>query len=105
MSQAAISTGVLGLLDSRDQTDTVEFYLDGDLNQMAIQKQFLEKNNLRVGINGGVPGLFSEEDFITALRLIWTNKVDGWWGQRYQTRYIRYGICSKEEFDQALHST
>lgn len=94
-----VHEGIVHLIHSIEKKDPVIFLLDGDLDQMSIQEGFLKSKGIRVGINGGRPGLFSEEDFKKSLKLIWQFKVKGWWN--YFQRYISYSICTKEEFEKA----
>jgi len=43
----------------------------------------------------------SEEEFKKALKLIWGFRTDGWW--HYEDQYIKYEICTKDEFWAALN--
>ena len=97
-----MNSGVASLLRfaARGDADEVKFLLDGDLGQMSTQKSYLKSKGLPVGQSGVYPGFRTEEDFKKALRLIWENRVEGWWG--YKTSYVMYGICTSEEFYKAL---
>lgn len=76
--------------------DRAIYTLTGDLCQMANQGNFLQKAGFRVGMIDVYPGLHTEDDFKAALKAIWDNGVDGWW--HYEKQYIKYGICTKEDF-------
>lgn len=80
---------------------SVRFLLDGDLSQMLRQEEFLSSRGMDVGHSDVYPGLYTEEDFKKALKLIWDNRVDGWWN--YKTEYINHAICTSELFDSALN--
>ena len=72
-----------------------DFFLDGDLCQMAIQKRFLSSRGVETQQNNVYPCL-RQSDVPMALKMIWDNKVEGWW--HYQEKYAELGICTKEEF-------
>jgi hypothetical protein len=98
----SISNGVIDLLGSANRAEApcvYTFYVSGDLNQMSIQKSFLINHAIDVGQRDVHPVL-KECDVLQALTLIYTNKVEGWW--HYQEQYIKYSICTKEEFHNAL---
>ena len=74
---------------------TYSFFLSGDLSQMATQRTFLNEHGVTTKQNNVYPCL-KECDVEIALKLIWENRVDGYW--HYEDRYIKHGICTKEEF-------
>ena len=94
--------GVMALIESATdkRNDGKLFTLEGDLSQMANQRDFLEKRGFRVGRIDCYPGLFTEEDYRKALTAIWENRVDGWW--HYDEDYVKYGICTMEQFNTRL---
>lgn len=76
-------------------SDMKRFYISGDLNQMAIQKRVLSQHGIQT-VQSDVYPTVSMEDLPKALQIIWKNKVEGWW--HYKDEYIKYSICSAEEF-------
>jgi len=76
-----------------------ELWLDGDLCQMGNQADFLRRNGFSLR-RQNVYSIVKPEDAERALRLIWKNKVDGWW--HYCDKYVQFGICTKQEFKDAL---
>ena len=67
-------------------TDSVRFLLDGDLNQMIIQRNFLLSHGFEVLQNNVCPSL-NKEDLKRALTIIWQQNVEGWW--HYQKKIRR----------------
>lgn len=80
---------------NNETNQTHSFFLDGDLSQMSIQRNFLQARGFDVKQNNVYPCL-KEEDVEKALKLIWDNRVEGWW--HYQEKYAELKICTKEEF-------
>ena len=72
-----------------------DFFLDGDLNQMRQQREFLDRNGIETRQNNVYPCLRAS-DVKEALTLIWNNRVPGWW--HYEKHYVENNICTKEEF-------
>lgn len=72
--------------------------LNGDLNQIFIQKRFLENNFYKFDSN--LPPRLNEEESMgtpeNALKLLWENKIEGWWN--YKTHLIQFNICTEEEY-------
>jgi hypothetical protein len=79
--------------DERNKDYT--FFLSGDLSQMSTQRSFLSSRGFDLKQNNVYPCL-KEEDVEKALKLIWEQRVEGWW--HYEDRYVKHGICTKEEF-------
>ena len=75
------------------------FFLSGDLSQMATQKQFLSNMRIVTKQNNVYPCL-REVDIEKSMTLIWKNKVEGWW--HYKDQYVKYGICTEDEFMKRL---
>lgn len=75
------------------------FYLDGDLNQMGIQRDYLQRQNIEI-INSNVYPTVHENDTKKALELIWKNNVAGWW--HYKDKYVELGICTADQFTSKL---
>jgi hypothetical protein len=94
--------GIFGLLQSavKGERDTGFATISGDLNQMSIQKEFLRGQGFDLGQSDVYPIVRTEEDWKRALGLFWKYKVQGWW--HYEAHYVKYSICSKEEFSRAL---
>ncbi len=78
------------------------FFIDGDLLQMSEQKRFLQSRGFNVQQNNVYPCL-RQEDVERALKLIWENRVEGWW--HYEEKYVELGICTKEEFWARLNNS
>lgn len=77
-----------------------KYLLDGDLEQMSMQKRFLQDNGFEVGQVNCYPALKTEEEFKKALLLFWEKRIKGWWN--YEKSLIKYGVCTQEEFNQVL---
>jgi hypothetical protein len=98
----SVSDGVLGLLATANKakaSDEYTFYLAGDLCQMAEQDSFLKNQGFSLGRSDVYP-LLKECDVFRALNLIYEYKVTGWWN--YKDRYVKYNICTANEFKKAL---
>ena len=91
----------LELLFARDSVapEGYTFSIDGDLNQMGEQQQFLRHIFIDVQQSGVVP-VIKSEDVKRALTAIFGSRVPGWW--HYKSKYIELGICTAEEFKSAL---
>jgi hypothetical protein len=101
--QFSMDDGVFGLLScavgKASAPKEYTFYLSGDLSQMSSQKVFLCNQGFDVSQSDVYPVL-KEEDVPRALKLIYQNRVEGWW--HYKERYVKLSICTAEEFDTAL---
>ena len=69
--------------------------LQGDLNQMYTQREFLQRHGFKVTMDGGIP-LIESVDYESAVRKIYESCEIGWWN--YQEYLIENGICTQEEF-------
>lgn len=78
------------------------FLLNGDINQMSIQKQFLQSHGFDVKHNNVYPTL-RKSDVKRALELIFEKRVAGWW--HYDIYYTGYGICNSNEFTRLIYNT
>lgn len=90
------------LIDSainNERSEKFTFFLDGDLCQMASQRNFLNSRGIETRQNNVYPCL-RWDDVEKALSLIWRNNVEGWW--HYKELYVKYNICSEEEFREKL---
>ena len=76
-----------------------DLYLRGDLNQMANQRQFISKNDIDLTQVDVYP-VVGKSNVIQALSLIWLHSAPGWW--HYKDEYIKYGICTNEDFKAKL---
>lgn len=76
------------------------YFLNGDLHQMYSQMDWLKHKGISVSMDGGIPIVCNEEDYIKALNIIWLGKLEGWWN--YDTEFEKYNICSKDEYKIAL---
>jgi hypothetical protein len=95
-------SSIASLLGSaiRGEREDLAFTLDGDLRQMAAQEQFLQSHGIRVGRTDVYPGVYTDEDKLRALKLIWENRVEGWWN--YRRQFVEFQICTEAEFDAAF---
>ncbi|OPH61783.1 hypothetical protein BC351_00655 [Paenibacillus ferrarius] len=83
----------------------MKFFLDGDLNQLAIQKNCLETQCKGFKLNfesGFPPCLDSQEEYDRAVSCIWMDKVEGWWN--YKRDLIYSGHCTEEKFYEVLRA-
>lgn len=96
-----LEPGVAGIIMSAGSNprEGFDFSLDGDLCQMSAQKQFLRDKGFAVDQSDVYPVL-RKSDAKRAMKLIWKHRVDGWWS--YKRHYVDMGICTEEEFKQAL---
>ena len=100
--QFSMDEGVFGLLSTAQEAKAspeYTFYIKGDLCQMSSQGSFLKKYGFSVSQSNVYP-VIKEEDVPKALRLIYESRVEGWW--HYKEKYTELGICTPEEFDEAL---
>lgn len=72
----------------------------GDLHQLGEQELFLRHQGFNVDHITGFPALVlvTKEEYISALRAIYDQYVDGWWN--YQDECVRHRICTEDEFKQ-----
>ena len=94
--QLTVAPGVASLLADAHRSDAVTHVLTGDLAQMAAQERHLVRNGITMGRSGGIPGMFSEEDFKAGLSILWRDKVEGWWN--YRREFVFRGICTNCSF-------
>lgn len=73
--------------------------LNGDLNQMYTQENFLRNRGISVTVDGGIP-MVKTEDYERSIRAIYGNRIIGWWN--YKESLISLGICTEEEFVKEL---
>lgn len=69
--------------------------LDGDLNQMYTQMDFLRQKGISVRTDGGMP-ILEAKDYEQSLRLIYSYGIIGWWN--YKEDLVSLGICTEEQF-------
>ena len=94
---------LIAVLNKAGHDDTrKKWRFDGDLLQMSAQKEFLRGYGIDVGQSDVYPVVYSEEDFKRSLELIWAGRVEGFW--HYKAKYIEYGICTSEQFDEKLNA-
>lgn len=95
--------GALNMLQQalRDETHKDHsVYLRGDLCQMSAQANFLTSHGVDVKFNNVYPCVKPCDEEKT-FKLLWKFKLEGWW--HYDNQYIELSICTKEEFEKALH--
>jgi len=93
--------GVMSLIASAGtKQEGFKFLLNGDLNQMAIQRDFLREQGFSVGQVDVYPALQAQEEYDKAITLIWQRHIAGWW--HYKLRLVELGVCTAEEFTQAF---
>lgn len=92
------SAGVVSLLFSAGRRDEgIVYLLSGDLCQMSTQEQYLANQGMNLGHNDVYPGFKTQEEYLEAIRLIWQNRIEGWWN--YERELVKAGICTQNEFD------
>ena len=74
----------------------MSYLLDGDLNQMSIQKEKLLEKGLPVSQIDVYPAFDSKIDYLRALKMIWNDKIEGWWN--YKNELVKNEICTNEQF-------
>jgi hypothetical protein len=79
----------------------MKYSLQGDLCQMFTQKKAMDLYEVPYIMQDVYPTIEGEKDYKRALVIIWDDRIEGWW--HYKEDYVRYGICSAEEFDTRLH--
>lgn len=82
----------------------MNYALDGDLNQMSIQKRYLQNEcagfNIISQSGYWQPFLENKEEYDRAISCFWLDKVEGWWN--YKSQLIKNNICTEEEFFEVL---
>ncbi len=101
----SVAPGTITALSGMD--DNRAYYLfDGDLSQMGRIEEFLRARGFPVVKSDVYPGFpkgeQGEQLFIQALRLVFEERVYGWWSQRQYL--LQYNICTEEEFTLALEA-
>lgn len=86
---------LIGAAIDKERNEDYTFFLSGDLNQMSIQKSFLNNIGIETKQNDVYPCV-KEVDKSAALKAIWDNRVEGWW--HYKDEYVKYSICTEKEF-------
>lgn len=96
-----MSNSVFDLISAHQEIapEGYSFRLDGDLNQMSTQKNFLIKEGFDVKQSSVYP-IIKEEDKKKALTLIFENKIQGW--HHYFREYIELKICNEKEYRRLL---
>lgn len=85
---------LIDLAVNNESNKEFTFFLEGDLNQMSTQRQFLNNRGIITKQNNVYPCL-KEEDVPKALKLILVNRIEGWW--HYKDKYIKHNLCTEEE--------
>ena len=71
---------------------------------MAIQQEkFLRGKGFEVIDIEGHPSLNSKEEFEKAVKLIWQEKIDGWW--LYEGHLTNSGVCTIKQFEAAFYDS
>jgi hypothetical protein len=81
----------------------IRYSLNGDLNQMVVQKRYLQTECVGFVIiqeSSFFPLIESESEYERALNCFWNDRVDGWWN--YKDHLIKYLVCTEEEFKDVL---
>lgn len=96
--------GVMGLMAHAVNGSNATGFasLNGDLNQMSIQADFLRAQGFTIRFSDVYPVIETEDDFKRALKLLWDRQVAGWW--HYRERMIEYGICTNESWTNKLQA-
>lgn len=83
----------------KESNPDYEFWLRGDLNQLAEQKKSLMLWGFDIKQNDVYPCL-KKSNALDALKLIWGFRIGGWW--HYKEKYIELSICTQDDFINAL---
>lgn len=89
--------GLIDLLSAasdKESNPDYDFFLKGDLNQMAEQKLSMILWGFDVKQNDVYPSI-KKSDAAKALELILNFKVNGWWN--YRKEYVQFNILSPDE--------
>ena len=83
----------------------ISFTLDGDLNQMSIQKQHIDRLQ-DLGIRMTKEDVYhtvhgTPEQIKKVLESFWKNRILGWWNYRTEL-VVDYRICTDTVFRAAL---
>lgn len=73
--------------------------LNGDLNQMYTQMDFLRGRGISVTVKGGIT-MVKSEDYEYCIMEIYANGIIGWWN--YKDDLVSFGICTGEQFTERL---
>lgn len=79
----------------------MKYSLQGDLCQMLAQKKAMDLYGVPYIMQDVYPTIEGDNDYKRALIIIWDDRIEGWW--HYKEEYVRFGICSEEEFNTRLH--
>ena len=75
------------------------YKLNGDLDQMYEQMEFLKFRGFNVDMKDNIPSI-SESDYPQAIKLIYFYYIGGWWN--YKDELILLKICTIEQFEERL---
>lgn len=98
-------SGAMSLVENAvsDRRDSeCRFLLNGDLVGMANQARFLKSRGMKVLYSNVYPGFATQEEFDQAITLLWEHRVPGWSNACYRDRLFELGVCTLEEFREAL---
>ncbi len=88
-------------MDNNEKEELNSLTIRGDLYQMAEQTRALIHIGIRLKASN-VYRIIHKDDVVRALGYIWLYRVEGWW--HYDKEYVKYNICTSEDFKRRLHS-
>lgn len=97
-----VSPEVLGRVEKAN-TRTSEYthiLCGGDLHQLGIWEEFLLRNRIEVGNQDVYPAFKTAEVRKTAIRLLWEERVEGWWNLNKEV--LRLEIATEDEIRTAF---
>ncbi len=96
-----IAPGAIAALTNRNDRRAYHTFT-GDLNQMGVIYVTLLQAGYPVVKSDVYPGFTkdNEEKYKEALAFLYENRIEGWWNQH--SALIRNGICTEEEYSEAL---
>ena len=59
-------------------------------------------SGIKIFQHGVHPVIKNKDEYIKALNIIWSEKIEGWWN--YKEEFLKYNVCSAQKFKEELHS-
>ena len=66
-----------------------KYFFEGDLNQMRIARKIADKNDMIMGIDGGLSYVTTKKDYDAVVKYIIDNRIEGWWNYVSREQYIQ----------------
>jgi hypothetical protein len=101
----SIAPGVGAALAHKDD-NRAYWTFHGDLHSLGEIYLFLLRQGFNVVKSDVYPGFVKEQEneYIEALRLVYEHKVPGWLDCYNKEKFIKYEICTEEEYDRETKS-